>query len=68
MKGGILGMKKSQLEYSNCYDEMAWKDLAVFGVCTGKVKIEDDGKFVEIDCVHCPYWVSVHAPKKGVIV
>lgn len=58
-------MKKTQLEYSNCYDEMAWQDLAVFGVCTGKIKMEnDEGAFVSVDCVGCPYWVSVHAPKK----
>lgn len=55
-------MKKSQLEYSNCYDKMAWKDLAAFGVCTGKVKTDNDneGAFVSVDCVNCPYWASVH--------
>lgn len=58
-------MKKTQLEYSNCYDEMAWQDLAVFGVCTGKIKMEDKDPYVHVDCVNCPYWVSVHAPKKG---
>lgn len=63
-------MKKSQMEYSNCYDEMAWKDLAIFGVCTGKVKMDNDaeGAYVSVDCVHCPYWASVHAPKRGVMV
>ena len=37
-------MKKSQMGYSNCYDKMAWKDLAVFGVCAGKVKMDNDNE------------------------
>lgn len=47
---------KSGLYYADCYDKMAKKDLAIYGVCTGKIKTEDDERYICIDCPKCPYW------------
>lgn len=48
-------MKKTLREYGDCYDKMAWNNLAAFGVCMGKFTMNGDEKYIYTGCVGCPY-------------
>lgn len=56
-------MKKTQMEYSNCYDEMAKKNLAAYGVCNGKIQNIRNEQYIYKDCINCPYWTCAIAVK-----
>lgn len=56
---------KSGLYYADCYDKMAKKELAVYGVCSGKIKMEDSDRYICTDCVKCPYWVYMMKRKEA---
>lgn len=56
---------KNPFYYADCYDKMAKKEIAVYGVCTGKIRTAKNGEnYVCVDCVKCPYWVYAGAKKE----
>lgn len=54
---------KSNLYYADCYDKMAKKDLAIYGVCNGKIQNIGSEQYIYQDCIDCPYWACAIAVK-----
>ena len=49
--------------YADCYDKMAKKGLAIYGVCSGKIQNIGNEQYIYQDCINCPYWACAIAVK-----